>query len=190
LVVGDEPTSGPRPWAVDQVAMASAVGVRTYTVGRVDAAAATVTAIEHALAYRVPVVLAIPYDVATLDIGDIPAAPGPGSAARPPHRRTRRGEAAGAPGRPWCLAVRCAGRTRRSRHGHRCADSDLGAGTQCLPRTRIRPRRGRGLRCTGGDGADPAGGCGRGLRRLPQPVHDALRRPVPSGHLGVADRHR
>src|SRR5699024_9855319 len=34
-----------------------------------------------ALAYRVPVVLAIPYDVATLDIGDIPAVPGPGSAA-------------------------------------------------------------------------------------------------------------
>ena len=78
LVVGDEPTSGPRPWDVDQIAMASAVGVRTYTVGRVDAAAATVTAIEHALTYRVPVVLAIPYDVATLDIGEIPSVPGPG----------------------------------------------------------------------------------------------------------------
>src|SRR5699024_8344897 len=38
LVVGDEPTSGPRPWDVDQIAIASAVGVRTYTVGRVDAA--------------------------------------------------------------------------------------------------------------------------------------------------------
>jgi acetolactate synthase-1/2/3 large subunit len=81
LVVGDEPTSGPRPWDVDQIAMASAVGVRTYTVGRVDAAAATVTAIEHALTYRVPVVLAIPYDVATLDIGNIPAVPGPGRPA-------------------------------------------------------------------------------------------------------------
>ena len=81
LVVGDEPTSGPRPWDVDQIAMASAVGVRTYTVGRVDAAAATVTAIEHALTYRVPVVLAIPYDVATLDIGDIPEVPGPGRPA-------------------------------------------------------------------------------------------------------------
>ncbi|AZU01434.1 thiamine pyrophosphate-binding protein [Brevibacterium linens] len=77
LVVGDEPTSGPRPWDVDQIAMASAVGVRTYTVGRVDAAAATVTAIEHALTYRVPVVLAIPCDVATLQIGEIPAVPGP-----------------------------------------------------------------------------------------------------------------
>ncbi|GAA0035238.1 MULTISPECIES: thiamine pyrophosphate-binding protein [Brevibacterium] len=81
LVVGDEPTSGPRPWDVDQIAMASAVGVRTYTVGRVDAAAATVTAIEHALTYRVPVVLAIPYDVATLEIGEIPDVPGPGTRA-------------------------------------------------------------------------------------------------------------
>ena len=81
LVVGDEPTSGSSPLDVDQIAMASAVGVRTYTVGRVDAAAATVTAIEHALTYRVPVVLAIPYDVATLDIGDVPEVPGPGRPA-------------------------------------------------------------------------------------------------------------
>ncbi|APX32495.1 thiamine pyrophosphate-binding protein [Brachybacterium sp. P6-10-X1] len=78
LVVGDEPTSGPRPWDVDQIALSSAVGVRTYTVGRIDAAAATVTAIEHALSYRVPVVLAIPYDVAQLDIGPVPEVPGPG----------------------------------------------------------------------------------------------------------------
>src|SRR5699024_10245020 len=78
LVVGHEPTSGPRPWDVDQIALSAAVGARTYTVGRIDAAAATVTAIEHALAYRVPVVLAIPYDVAQLDIGDVPTVPGPG----------------------------------------------------------------------------------------------------------------
>lgn len=32
LVVGDEPTSGPCPWDVDQIALASAVGARTYTV--------------------------------------------------------------------------------------------------------------------------------------------------------------
>lgn len=77
LVVGDEPTSGPRPWDVDQIALASAVGARTYTVGRADAAATTVIAIEHALTYRVPVVLAIPYDVAALEAGDVPAAPSP-----------------------------------------------------------------------------------------------------------------
>lgn len=77
LVVGDEPTSGPRPWDVDQIALASAVGARTYTVGRADAAATTVIAIEHALTYRVPVVLAIPYDVASLDAGPVPEAPQP-----------------------------------------------------------------------------------------------------------------
>src|SRR4029079_3059309 len=64
LVVGDEPTSRPRPWGVDQIALAAAGGARTYTVGRMDAAATTVIAIEHALSYRVPTVLAIPYDVA------------------------------------------------------------------------------------------------------------------------------
>ncbi|MCR2801801.1 thiamine pyrophosphate-binding protein [Microbacterium sp. zg-Y818] len=77
LVVGDEPTSGPRPWDVDQIALAAAVGARTYTVGRTDAAATTVIAIEHALTYRVPTVLAIPYDVATREAGPIPTAPEP-----------------------------------------------------------------------------------------------------------------
>ncbi len=77
LVVGDEPTSGPRPWDVDQIALASGVGARTYTVGRADAAATTIIAIEHALTYRVPVVLAIPYDVAALEAGEVAAAPAP-----------------------------------------------------------------------------------------------------------------
>src|SRR5918995_5497592 len=77
LVVGDEPTSGRRPWGVDQIALASAVGARTYTVGRTDAAATTVIAIEHALTYRVPTVLALPYDVAALDAGPVPEAPEP-----------------------------------------------------------------------------------------------------------------
>jgi acetolactate synthase-1/2/3 large subunit len=77
LVVGDEPTSGRRPWGVDQIALASAVGARTYTVGRTDAAATTVIAIEHALTYRVPTVLALPYDVAALDAGPVPDAPDP-----------------------------------------------------------------------------------------------------------------
>jgi len=77
LVVGDEPTSGSRPWGVDQIAIASAVGARTYTVGRADAAATTVIAIEHALAYSVPVVLAIPYDVGGRDAGPFPTLPPP-----------------------------------------------------------------------------------------------------------------
>ncbi|WP_435526964.1 thiamine pyrophosphate-binding protein [Microbacterium aurantiacum] len=77
LVVGDEPTSGRRPWGVDQIALASAVGARTYTVGRTDAAATAVIAIEHALTYRVPTVLAIPYDVASLEAGPVPGVPEP-----------------------------------------------------------------------------------------------------------------
>lgn len=77
LVVGDEPTSGPRAWDVDQIALASAVGARTYTVGHADAAATTVIAIEHALTYQIPTVLAIPYDVARLDVGPVPQTDGP-----------------------------------------------------------------------------------------------------------------
>ena len=70
LVVGDEPTTGSRPWDVDQIAMASGVGARTFTVGRTDIAATTVLAIEHALANRTAAVLAIPYDVAGLEVGE------------------------------------------------------------------------------------------------------------------------
>lgn len=77
LVVGDQPTAGPRPWDVDQIALASAVGVRTYTVGRLDAAATTVIAIEHALANRTPVVLALPYDTPMLEAGPVPDLPEP-----------------------------------------------------------------------------------------------------------------
>ncbi|MEF3403659.1 thiamine pyrophosphate-binding protein [Agromyces sp. CCNWLW203] len=77
LVVGDEPTSGRRPWDVDQIALASAVGARTYTVGRTDAQATTIIAIEHALAYRMPVVLAIPYDVAAAEAGPLHEATSP-----------------------------------------------------------------------------------------------------------------
>ena len=70
LVVGDAPTGGPRAWDVDQAAMAAAAGAPTFTVGREDAAATTVRAIEHALGHRTAVVLAIPYDLATADAGE------------------------------------------------------------------------------------------------------------------------
>jgi len=64
VVVGDQPTSGPRAWDVDQAALASAVGARTFTVGVENAAEVTSEAIEWALTRRTPVVLAIPYDLA------------------------------------------------------------------------------------------------------------------------------
>jgi acetolactate synthase-1/2/3 large subunit len=68
LIAGEAPTSGRRQWDVDQVALAAAVGVRTYTVGRADAGGTVVLAIEHALSYRVPVVLALPYDVVITEV--------------------------------------------------------------------------------------------------------------------------
>jgi acetolactate synthase I/II/III large subunit len=79
LVVGDAPTTGSRPWDVDQRAIAEAVGVRTITVGREDAASRTLDAIDLALAERRPVVLAIPYDLAHAEAGDLPGlrAPAP-----------------------------------------------------------------------------------------------------------------
>lgn len=163
LVVGDEPTSGPRPWDVDQIALASAVGARTYTVGRADAAATTVIAIEHALTYRVPVVLAIPYDVAALEAGEVPEAPSP----RIPAPLAPRGEfadamldeiAAGLAGaeRPFLLAGRGAWLSGASSAlgelaaatGALTASSALGRGV--FPDTRY------DLGVTGGFGADGA----------------------------------
>jgi Thiamine pyrophosphate-requiring enzymes [acetolactate synthase, pyruvate dehydrogenase (cytochrome), glyoxylate carboligase, phosphonopyruvate decarboxylase] len=67
LVVGDAPTSGTRPWDVDQPAIAAAVGAPTFVVGREDAAATTAHAMQHALTHRTAVVLAIPYDLAAAD---------------------------------------------------------------------------------------------------------------------------
>jgi len=69
VVVGDRPTTGPRPWDVDQSALAGAVGARTFTIGADDAAGATAAAVEYALTERTPVVLALPYDLVTSDAG-------------------------------------------------------------------------------------------------------------------------
>ncbi|MEO6115738.1 MAG: thiamine pyrophosphate-binding protein [Pseudolysinimonas sp.] len=65
VVVGDQPTTGARLWDVDQQALATALGARTFTVGLDDWADTTVAAIEHALTHRTPVVLAMPYDLVT-----------------------------------------------------------------------------------------------------------------------------
>jgi acetolactate synthase I/II/III large subunit len=65
LLTGSAPTTGPRPWDADQTAAAAAVGAPTITVGRHDAGALAREAVERALASRAPVVLALPYDLAT-----------------------------------------------------------------------------------------------------------------------------
>jgi len=67
LVVGDAPTGGARPWDVDQFQIAAGLGAATFTVGRDDATATTIRAIEHAVHRRTAVVLAIPYDLAAAE---------------------------------------------------------------------------------------------------------------------------
>lgn len=79
LVTGDAPTSGNRPWDVDQTAIAAGLGATTFTVTREAAGAVTRQAVEYALTRRTAVVLAIPYDLAALEAADEelpePAAP-------------------------------------------------------------------------------------------------------------------
>ncbi|QGU06822.1 Sulfoacetaldehyde acetyltransferase [Corynebacterium occultum] len=64
LVVGTEPSTGPRDFDVDQQALARAVGVDTFTVHPGDVGEVTLRAWRHALEHRIPVVLEIPYDLA------------------------------------------------------------------------------------------------------------------------------
>lgn len=63
FVVGGQPTTGPRPWDVDQVAIATSVGAPTITVTTANPAQATTDAFATAWTQRVPVVLFIPHDI-------------------------------------------------------------------------------------------------------------------------------
>jgi thiamine pyrophosphate-dependent acetolactate synthase large subunit-like protein len=71
VVVGDQPTTGARLWDVDQEALATALGARTFTIGPADAVETTSAAVEHALTHRSPVVLAMPYDLVTREAGPL-----------------------------------------------------------------------------------------------------------------------
>ncbi|KPN19417.1 thiamine pyrophosphate-binding protein [Arthrobacter sp. Edens01] len=81
FVVGGEPASGPRPWDVDQATLAQAVGARTVTVSACSPTAATRAAFRLAETDRLPVVLFIPYDVATAPAAEEPAAENHSAAA-------------------------------------------------------------------------------------------------------------
>lgn len=70
LVVGDAPTTGLRPWDVDQAAMAAAMGVKTFTVDAERPGAIALEALRHAVVERTPVVLAIPYDLPAAPAGE------------------------------------------------------------------------------------------------------------------------
>lgn len=67
IIAGDAPTTGRRLWDVDQTALAANLGVRTITVG-IDTAATSVTrAFEIALSERIPVIVAIAYDMVAVE---------------------------------------------------------------------------------------------------------------------------
>ncbi|MEH0109793.1 thiamine pyrophosphate-binding protein [Tersicoccus sp. MR15.9] len=78
VVTGAAPTAGPRPWDVDQTAIAAAVGVPTFTLDAEAPGRTAVQALHHARAHRVPVVLALPYDLVnapTAEDDDVPVLP-------------------------------------------------------------------------------------------------------------------
>lgn len=66
VVVGDEPTAGPRPWDVDAAMLSRAVGARHVVLSRDRAAEETRLAVSLAQEARVPVVLAMPYDLVSV----------------------------------------------------------------------------------------------------------------------------
>ncbi len=68
LVVGDEPTTGRRPWDIDQEMAAAALGVRSYVVGLEDVDGIVDRAAQVALRRRRPVVISIPYDLAAAEV--------------------------------------------------------------------------------------------------------------------------
>jgi len=70
FVVGGEPTTGRRPWDLDQAALAETVGARSLAVDTASPRAATRRAFEIASVQRRPVVLFIPYDIAAAEAAE------------------------------------------------------------------------------------------------------------------------
>jgi acetolactate synthase I/II/III large subunit len=68
LVVGDAPTTGRRPWDIDQSMAAKALGIETLVVNAENATALTNHAFTLALSENTPVIIAIPYDLATAEL--------------------------------------------------------------------------------------------------------------------------
>lgn len=85
LVVGDAPAGGSRNFDIDQVKAAEAVGVRTLVAGPGNAAAITHRAFDLAVQTVQPVIVAIPYDLATAPLAEPePLEPLPAKAVWPP----------------------------------------------------------------------------------------------------------
>ncbi|MBO0810599.1 MAG: thiamine pyrophosphate-binding protein [Microlunatus sp.] len=70
LITGDQPTTGARPWDVDQPGIATGLGAPTFVVDRQDPATTTTEALQYAIDHRTAAVLAIPYDLAATPVDD------------------------------------------------------------------------------------------------------------------------
>ncbi|MDQ0923401.1 acetolactate synthase-1/2/3 large subunit [Pseudarthrobacter sp. W1I19] len=65
VVVGEAPTSGPRPWDIDQLMVAQGLGILTLTVAADNALRVSEEAWLLARRERCPVILSIPYDISS-----------------------------------------------------------------------------------------------------------------------------
>ena len=190
---------GPAPWDVDQIAMAAAVGARDLHGGPSGCRDDHGIAVEHAWPSACPWCSPSPTTSRTRESGRPPhrrprspcrCPPRPTPPSSSPNRRDAgRGRAAAAPRGPR----RVAGRRRRG-----------AAGSPTRPARSPRRRRSRAAssptRAT--TSASPAGsaqearwprarrGRRRGVRRVAQPVHHAVRRALRPGRAGRAGRHR
>ncbi len=81
VVVGDAPSSGPRPWDVDEEMLSAAVGVRLFTLGVAGVDETVDRATRYALRMRRPVVLGLPYDLVGASVVQPDPGPGAGSGA-------------------------------------------------------------------------------------------------------------
>ncbi|MFU8945532.1 thiamine pyrophosphate-binding protein [Mycetocola zhadangensis] len=109
LFVGDAPTTGARPWDIEQRALAAAVGAPTFTVGKADAGRVTIAAVSHALTHRTPVVLALPYNLTTAEsteTGKLPAVERPAPVTAGASDIVRAAQALSAARRPVIIAGR------------------------------------------------------------------------------------
>ncbi|MFV0373463.1 thiamine pyrophosphate-binding protein [Microbacterium sp.] len=83
LVVGDEPSTGARPWDIDQTGIATLLGVPTVVATAADAADTAHAAVRRALTERRPVAIAIPYDLANAPAPHDARPPAPHSSETP-----------------------------------------------------------------------------------------------------------
>ena len=71
VVVGDAPETGQRPWDVDQERLASAVGVRQWTLTTSGVQDTVAEAAAYAVHARTPVIIAIPYDLVSVPVVEL-----------------------------------------------------------------------------------------------------------------------